>query len=93
MAVTRATSTSLDVMLEINIEDYWNVDGDRELSDTWTGFTRFTVDRYTWSGGRLTRKQTTSRHFVAKGLERYIGSVETQRKAKVGYRKTEASQC
>ena len=40
--VTRATSTSLHVMLEKNIDDYWNVDGDRELSDTWTGFTRFT---------------------------------------------------
>ena len=50
-----------------NIDDYWNVDGDRELSDTWTGFTRFTIlderrpDGYTWSGERLTRKQTTSR--------------------------------
>ena len=37
------------------------------MSDTWTGFTRFTLlnekppDGYTWSGGRLTRKQTTSR--------------------------------
>ena len=43
------------------------MDGDRELSDTWTGFTRFTTskekapDGYTWSGGGLTRKQTTSR--------------------------------
>ena len=36
--VTRTTSTSLDVMLEKNIDDYWNVDGDREVSDTWTGF-------------------------------------------------------
>ena len=26
-----------------NIDDYWNVDGDRELSDMWTGFTRFTM--------------------------------------------------
>ena len=65
--VTRTTDTSLDVMLEKNIEDYWNVDGDRELSDTWTGFARFTVlnekppDGQTWSGRRLTRKQTTSR--------------------------------
>ena len=65
--VTRATSTPLDVMLKKNIDDYWNVDGDRELSDTWTGFTRFTIfdekplDGYTWSGERLTRKQTTSR--------------------------------
>ena len=45
--VTRATSTSLHVMLEKNIDDYWNVDGDRELSDSWTGFTRFTkLDGY-----------------------------------------------
>ena len=65
--VTRATNTSSDVMLENNIDDYCNFDGDRELSDTWTGFTRFTVlnekppDGSTWSGERLTRKQTTSR--------------------------------
>ena len=85
IAVTRATSTSLDVMMAENIDHYWNVDRDRDLSDSWTGFTRFTVlDGYTRSGGRLTRKQTTSRHFVAKDLERYVGSVETQRKGKVG---------
>ena len=65
--VTRATSASLDVMLEESIDDYWNVDGDRDLSATWTVFTRFTIldekprDGYTWSGERLTRKQTTSR--------------------------------
>ena len=41
--VTRATSTSLDVMLEKSIDDYWNVGGDRELPDPWTRFTRFTV--------------------------------------------------
>ena len=39
--VTRNTDTSLDAMLEKNIEDYWNVDGERELSDAWTGLTRF----------------------------------------------------
>ena len=38
------------------IDDYWNVDGDRQLSDTWTSFTRFTIldekptDGYTWFG-------------------------------------------
>ena len=37
------------------------------MSDAWTGFTRFTIlnekppDGYTWSGRRLTKKQTTSR--------------------------------
>ena len=65
--VTRTTDTTLDVMLEKQIEDCWNVDGDRELSDMWTGFTRFTIlsekppDGKTWSGERLTRKRTTSR--------------------------------
>ena len=65
--VTRSTDTTLDVMLATSIHDYWNVDGDRELSDAWTGFTRFTVssekppDGYTWSWRSLTRKQTTSR--------------------------------
>ena len=39
--VTINTDTSLDVLLEKNIEDYWNVDGERELSDAWTGFKRF----------------------------------------------------
>ena len=31
--VTRNTHASLDVLLEKLIEDYWNTDEDRELSD------------------------------------------------------------
>ena len=64
--VTRTTYTSLNVLWE-KMEDYWNVDGERELSDAWTGFTRLILlnERppvgYTWSGERLTRKQKTSR--------------------------------
>ena len=41
--VTRTTDTSLDVLFEKNIEDYWNVEGERELSDVWTGLTRFVL--------------------------------------------------
>ena len=43
------------------------MDGERELSDARTGFTGHVLlnerppDGYTWSGRRLTRKQTTSR--------------------------------
>ena len=65
--VARTTRTSLDVMIEKHIEDYWNVDGERELSDAWTSFTTFILlnerppEWYTWSGERLTRKQNTSR--------------------------------
>ena len=65
--VTRTTCTTSDFTLEKSIYDYWNVDGGRELSDTWTGFRRFTIlsesppNGHTWSGRRLTRKQTTTR--------------------------------
>ena len=65
--VTRTTHTNLDVKLEKRIDDYWNIDGSRDLSDPWTGFTQSTPldekapDGYMWSGGRLTRKQLTSR--------------------------------
>ena len=41
--VTRTTDTTLHVVSEKNIDDYWNVDGNRELSDAWTSFTRFIV--------------------------------------------------
>ena len=57
----------MDVKQEKHIDDYWNIDGSRDLSDPWTGFTQFTLldekapNGYTWSGGRLTRKQLTSR--------------------------------
>ena len=55
--VTRTTHTYLDVKQEKRIDDYWNIDGSRGLSDPWTGFTQFTL----FDGGRLTRKQFTSR--------------------------------
>ena len=63
--VTRTTHTSQDVLLEKHIEDYWNVDGEKELSDVWTGFTGFILLRKT---GRIYKvreetykKQKTSR--------------------------------
>ena len=64
--VSRTTHTNLDVKQERRIDDFWNIDGSRDLSDYWTGFTQFTPleekapDGYMWSGGRLTRKQLTS---------------------------------
>ena len=59
--------TNLDVKQVRRIDDYWNIDGSRDLSDPWAGFTQFTLldekvpDGYLWSGWRLTRKQLTSR--------------------------------
>ena len=65
--VFRITHTNLDVKQEKRIDDCWNIDGSRDLSDPWTGFTQITPlqekppDGYMWSGRRLTRKQLTSR--------------------------------
>ena len=65
--VSRTPHTNLDVMQERRIDDYWNVDGSRDLSDSWTGFTQFSLleekppDGKMWFGERLTRKQLTSR--------------------------------
>ena len=65
--VSRTIRTNLDFKQEKRIDDYWNIDGSRDLSDLWTGFTLFTLleekapDGYMWSGRRLTRKQLTSR--------------------------------
>ena len=56
--VSRTTHTNLDVKQEKLIDDYWNIDGSRDFSDPWTGFTQFTLleekppDGYMWSGWR-----------------------------------------
>ena len=85
-------------MLEKSIDDYWNVDGDRDLSDGWTVFSEFTIldgkppDGYTWFRGAADKEANDiqARLFVARDMERHVRSVETKRKAKVSYRKTEA---
>ena len=78
MDVTRTTHKSQGVLLEKQMDDYWNVDGERELSDAWTGFTIFTLlsqrplDGYTWSGeptyeetNNLKTRQCMARHVEA----------------------------
>ena len=66
--VTTTTHTNLDVKQAKRIDDYWNIDGSRDLSDPWTGFTQFTLldekapDGYMWSGREINeKKQLTSR--------------------------------
>ena len=65
--VTRTTHTNLDVKQEKRIDDYWNIDGSRDLPDPWTISTQFALleekppDGHMLFGCRLTRKQHTSR--------------------------------
>ena len=81
--VTRATSTTLDVMLERRIDDYWNVDGNRDLSDSWTGFTRFTIlDEKPPVDKEANDIQ--ARLLVARDMERHVRSSVTKSKTKVG---------
>ena len=41
--VSRTTHTNLDVKQEKRIDDYWNIDGPRDLSDYRTGFAQLTL--------------------------------------------------
>ena len=55
------------VLQEKKIDDYWNVDSSKHFSDSWRGFTKFSLLKekppkgYMWSGRRLTKIQTTTR--------------------------------
>ena len=39
--VSRIAHTNLDVMQKRRTDDYWNINGSRDLSDYWTSFTQF----------------------------------------------------
>ena len=53
--VSRTTHTNLGDKQEKRIDDFWNIDGARDLSDYWTGFTQFILleeelpNGYMWS--------------------------------------------
>ena len=66
--MTRATCATLDVLQEKRIDDYWNVHANRSLSDSWKGFTKFTLLKeksferdFCGPGRRLTTIQATTR--------------------------------
>ena len=62
--VVRRTNATVDVLLECRIDDWWNVDGGRELSEPRIGFAQFTImnekpsDGYTWSGEAAYRDES-----------------------------------
>ena len=89
--VTRTTHTNLDVKLEKRIDDYWNIDGSRDLSDPWTGFTQFALleekapDGYMWSGVEINEKTAYihARSFMARVMEVNGKERQAEGKAKV----------
>ena len=63
--VSKTTITNLHADQASRIDDYWNIDGSRNLSYSWTGFTQFTLseektpDGHMCSGERLTKRLTS----------------------------------
>ena len=41
--VARQTNTKLNILEENSIDDLWNIDGRRTLSESWSGSTRFRI--------------------------------------------------
>ena len=58
----RQTQTNLDVLQEATIDDYWNMDGEKSLSEPWIGVTRFAQlnkmapEGFLWVQGRMTTR-------------------------------------
>ena len=67
--VSTTTHTNLDVKQEKRIDDYWNIDGSRDLSDSWTGFTQFT----------LSEEKTSRLIFVVRGeTDKTAGNIQAR---------------
>ena len=59
--VTTATYTNLNVLQEKRIDDYWNFDSNRSLSDPWKGFTKFTPLKSKTSRGIYVVREETDK--------------------------------
>ena len=89
--VSRTTRTNLDVKQEKRIDDYWNIDGSRDLSDPWTGFTQFTLleekapDGYMWFRGEINEETAyiQARSSMARALEINGKACQAEGEAKV----------
>ena len=89
--VSRTTHTSLDVKQEKRIDDYWNIDGSRDLYGSWTGFTQFTLleekfpEGYMWSGWEINDKTADiqARLFMVINLENNEKECQAEGKANV----------
>ena len=65
--MTRRTYTSIETEQEKSVEDFWNIDGNRALSEEWVGKTIFEFRNFPpkkdhcWVSGRETKIQETTR--------------------------------
>ena len=78
-------------MQERRIDDCWNIDGSRDLSDSWTGLTQFTLLEEKppdgcMVGGEIdkTASDIQARSFTARALERNGNECYAEREAQTG---------
>ena len=88
--LSRTTHTNLDVKQEKRIDDYWNIDDSRDLSDPWTGFTQFTLLEEKAADGYVLRGEIDektayiqARSSMTRGLEINGKARQAEREAKV----------
>ena len=73
------------------VDDYWNIDGSRDLSDYWTGFTQSTLleeklpEGFMWSGWKINEKTADiqARSSMARNLENNGKECQAEGEAKV----------
>ena len=80
----------MDVKQEKRIDDSWNIDGSRDLSDPWTGFTQLTLLKEKCPDGYVVRVETDktaadiqARSFVARTLGEIVKECQAEGEAKV----------
>ena len=87
--VTRSSHTDLDVLQEKLIDDNWNVDSGKHLSDSWRGFTKFTLLKEKPPKGyteRETDKNSNdyrTRFCVARSMEKLVKPLGIKEKPKL----------
>ena len=70
------------------IDNYWSIDVSRDLSESWTGFTQFTLldeklpDGYVWSGEETdkTASDIQATSFMPRTLERNWKEMQSRSK-------------
>ena len=60
-----STHTDFDVMHEKRVDDFWNVDSNTSLTDSWKGFTKFLLKEKLLKGYFVVRElMMKNLHFV-----------------------------
>ena len=98
--VTRTTHTSLDVMMEKHVEDYWNVDGEKRLVRCMDWLHKICSVKGKATGRIcMVRSEThegtnnlSSRQCMARNVEAYVWCSKEESKTKMGYRETKTRQ-